>query len=118
MFSPEPPERPPPEFAGLQDVREVTVMRRAEFDRIQFQLRKRQVLEEERQKRIAAKEQLHALSQERVKEWGNTIQVCTGTGQFQFIVYIRTWIGKYNLRVCGDWRHAVLVFTYGNWGNN
>lgn len=49
-------------------------MRRAEFDRIQFQLRKRQVLEEERQKRIAAKEQLHALSQERVKEWGNTIQ--------------------------------------------
>lgn len=83
-FSAAQPERPVAEFPNLQDVTQVTVLRRAEWDRIQFQLRKRQVLEEERRKRIAAKERLHEQSQDRAKGWGNTIQVCLGIEEIHY----------------------------------
>ena len=62
-------------FPTLQDITKVTVLQKGEWDRIQFQLRKKEILEEERRKRIAEKQRLYDLSQDRAKGWGNTIQV-------------------------------------------
>ena len=62
-------------FPTLQDISQVTVLQKGEWDRIQYQLRKKQILEAERSKRIAEKQRLYELSQDRAKGWGNTIQV-------------------------------------------
>ena len=62
-------------FPTLHDISQVTVLQKGEWDRIQYQLRKKQILEAERRKRIAEKQRLYELSQDRAKGWGNTIQV-------------------------------------------
>lgn len=60
--------------AGL-DVHEVAVLTQAHWDRIQYQLKKKEIEAEKIRKIIEAREQLHQLSLDRVKDWKNTVYV-------------------------------------------
>lgn len=57
------------------DLRDVTVLSKGDWDRIQYQLNK-QMIEQERLRRIREdKDKMHELSKEKVKNWTNTIVV-------------------------------------------
>lgn len=57
------------------DLRQVTVIGRGDWERIQCQLHKRQIEKERIQKAREEKERLHQLSKEAVCNWTNTLQV-------------------------------------------
>ena len=57
------------------DLRQVTVLTKNDWDRIQFQLNKRQIEQDKIRKAREEKERLHELSKEKVKNWSNTITV-------------------------------------------
>jgi hypothetical protein len=57
------------------DLRQVTVLGRGDWERIQFQLNKRQIEKERMQKAREERENLHQMSKEAVNNWTNTIQV-------------------------------------------
>ena len=59
------------------DLRQVTVLTKNDWDRIQFQLNKRQIEREKIRMAREEKERLHAISKEKVKNWSNTITVRT-----------------------------------------
>lgn len=63
-----------PHSAMIQpDIRQVTVLKKEDWDRIQYQLNKRAIEQEKIRAAREAKERLHQLSKERVKNWSNTI---------------------------------------------
>ncbi|KAK2148070.1 hypothetical protein LSH36_518g02010 [Paralvinella palmiformis] len=63
-----------PHSAMLQpDIRQVTVLKKEDWERIQYQLNKRTIEQEKIRGAREAKERLHQLSKERVKNWSNTI---------------------------------------------
>jgi len=65
-----------PHSAMLQpDIRQVTVLKKEDWERIQYQLNKRTIEQEKIRGAREAKERLHQLSKERVKNWSNTIVV-------------------------------------------
>ena len=67
-----------PIFPTIDDLKNVTVLPRADWDRMQAQLRTGAMLEAERKRRIAEKQCLHDQSMEQVGHWSNTIKVgCT-----------------------------------------
>ena len=76
------PEMPPLQMTGqglggpnAADLRQVTVLSKGDWDRIQYQLNKR-IIEQERIKKIREeKDRMHQLSKEKVKDWSNTIAV-------------------------------------------
>ena len=62
--------------SAVTGLHQVTVLSKADWDRIQFQLNRRR-MEEERIQRLKEEQQrLHELSLEQVKNWSNTILVC------------------------------------------
>ena len=54
---------------------DVAVLTKAEYDRLQYQLNKRQLEEERIRAAEAERRALHELSQEKVKHWSNTVLV-------------------------------------------
>ena len=56
-------------------IRDTTVLTKADWDRIQYQLNKRAILQEEMRKEREEKERLRELSRQKVSTWTNTIQV-------------------------------------------
>ena len=77
------------------DLRQVTILPRADWERIQFQLNKRTIEEEKRRRAREEKERLHELSKERVKNWSNTVAVSC-------------WIW------CGEWMHYSAVCLHSS----
>lgn len=63
------------QLADGTDLRQVTVLGRGDWDRIQTQLNRRQIEEARIQKLKAEREQMKLKSKELVKNWGNTIVV-------------------------------------------
>lgn len=61
--------------AGEQDLRQVAVLSKNDWDRIHYQLNKRAIEEERVRKHRAEREHLHDLSQKQVANWSNTIKV-------------------------------------------
>ena len=62
-------------FPTGTDLKNVTVLGRGDWERIQFQLNKR-VIEQEKMRKIREeKEKLHEISKEAVKNWTNTVKV-------------------------------------------
>ena len=84
MFPGNTPEQPQLQMAGqgmsgpninAPDLRQVTVLSKGDWDRIQYQLNKR-IIEQERIKKIREdKDRMHQLSKEKVQDWSNTIIV-------------------------------------------
>ena len=65
----------PGTLPGEAELRHVTILSKGDWDRIQFQLNKRVIEQERAANAQKEKERLHALSKEKVKNWGNTIAV-------------------------------------------
>ena len=80
-FIPATPELPSQyEGSGMQlpdgtDLRQVTVLSKGDWERIQQQLYRKQIEEERLQKMIQEREERKAKSKEVVQHWGNTIAV-------------------------------------------
>lgn len=74
------PELPPPQPGGMllpdgTDLRNVTVLSKAEWDRIEQELNRRQIEEERAARAKREYEEQKKKSKELVKTWGNTLAV-------------------------------------------
>ena len=80
LFPSATPEMPSQYEGGMQlpdgtDLRQVTVLSKSDWERIQQQLHRKQIEEERLQKMIREREERKAKSKEVVQHWGNTIAV-------------------------------------------
>lgn len=63
------------QLADGTDLRQVTVLSKADWERIQTQLHRKQIEEERTQKIREEREEKQRRSKEMIKDWGNTIAV-------------------------------------------
>ncbi|XP_053373557.1 cilia- and flagella- associated protein 210-like [Mercenaria mercenaria] len=68
-----PPQNAGPQYPDSNDLREVTILSKTDWDRIQRQLHRKEIEEERLRKIREEREELKHKSKELVKHWGNTI---------------------------------------------
>ena len=85
---------------------QVTVLGKADWERIQYQLNRRHIEAEERRRCQEERQKLHALSKERVKNWSNTLMVCAGFHFYFQHLNTYCFLSHYNAKFC----YLVFIF--------